>query len=366
MAGGIHPPTSVIASWPPSGQSSQIHSNGVLAVTAVFGPLAIFTIFTRLWARFMLQRQGKLDDWIMLAAVVPLLGLLIAIPLATQRYGFRCHVWNLSTTKLISQRKLVMAIEVSYVWATGFIKMSVLLFYRRLDLHFIHRLYVVIVWVGLASVLLSTLAFTLVIFLSCRPLSAFWYQVDPAWIKAGHTYNCYNEPAHLLVFSAIGTFHDIMATTLPVFLCWNLQLPFSRKVALNSIFVVGYVVCLVSGLRIYAIYRVFYASYDVPWETWYVLLWTILEVLIAAICANLPACRIFITHYTERHLRGFHPNIWQRRSERAIAPGLDDNKETTETSGREMCPLPDLYTMYQRGIELTELETFPSCSISRR
>ncbi|KAE8334128.1 hypothetical protein BDV24DRAFT_157025 [Aspergillus arachidicola] len=199
MAGGIHPPTSVIASWPPSGQSSQIHSNGVLAVTTIFGPLAIFTIFIRLWARFMLQRQGKLDGWIMLAAVVPLLGLLIVIPLATQSHGFRCH--------------LVMAIEVSYVWTTGFVKMSVLLLYRRLDLHFIHRLYVVIVWVGLASVLLSTLIFTLVIFLSCHP----------PWIKAGHTYNCYNEPAHLLVFSAI------------IFLFWNLQLPFFRKQTIGSI-----------------------------------------------------------------------------------------------------------------------------------
>ncbi|KAB8213606.1 hypothetical protein BDV33DRAFT_196812 [Aspergillus novoparasiticus] len=282
MAGGIHPPTSVIASWPSSGQDSPTHSSGVLAVTIIFGPLAMITLFTRLWARFMLQRQGKLDDWIMLAAVVHI------FLLSNDKYGFRCHVWSLPTAELISQRKLVLAIEVFYVWATGFIKMSVLVFYRRFDLHLIQRLYVVIVWIGLVSVLLSTLAFTLVIFLSY-----------PAWIKAGHTYDCYNEPLHLLVFSAIGTFHDIMATSLPLFLCWNLQLPFPRKVALNSIFVVGYIACLVSGLRIYAIYRVFYVSYDVPWETWYVLLWTILEVLVAAVCANLPALEALASRYVD-------------------------------------------------------------------
>ncbi|KAB8213518.1 hypothetical protein BDV33DRAFT_196877 [Aspergillus novoparasiticus] len=189
---------------------------------------------------------------------------------ATEVYGFRYYIWSLSTPEFMLQRKLIMAIEVCYVWATGFIKASVLLFYRRIDLYIIHRIHVVIVWVGLASKL--DCVGLLVIFLSCRPLSAFWYQVDPAWVKAGHMCGHFNEPSHLLAFSAIGTFPNLVATTLPVLLCWNLQLLFPRRVALNSIFVVGYIVCLVPGICIYALYRVFFVSYDVPWETWYVLL----------------------------------------------------------------------------------------------
>ncbi|KAB8213170.1 hypothetical protein BDV33DRAFT_185305 [Aspergillus novoparasiticus] len=48
MAGGIHPPISVITSWPSSAGASSAHSNGVLVVTVIFGSFAILTTLARL------------------------------------------------------------------------------------------------------------------------------------------------------------------------------------------------------------------------------------------------------------------------------------------------------------------------------
>ena len=72
MPGGYHPPPSVVASWPaPNYTDPKLfpRSNPALTV-GILGIICVFVVGARMVARFRLQRNAGIDDWLMLAAVV--------------------------------------------------------------------------------------------------------------------------------------------------------------------------------------------------------------------------------------------------------------------------------------------------------
>ncbi|OCL09519.1 hypothetical protein AOQ84DRAFT_264547, partial [Glonium stellatum] len=69
MPGGIHPPPSVIASWPkPNYITPDTRGPGVAVVAGIFGALAFATVSARLWARAIVQRNVGIDDYLMVVA----------------------------------------------------------------------------------------------------------------------------------------------------------------------------------------------------------------------------------------------------------------------------------------------------------
>ncbi|KAF2134719.1 integral membrane protein [Dothidotthia symphoricarpi CBS 119687] len=299
MSGGIHPPPEVVASWPnPNFVSPATHSYATVVLLAVFGPLTLLAVFARIWARAVIQRKSGLDDWVMLASLVPTTALLIAVGIGNQRL-FNRHIWDYHSSEFIEQRKLTMANEAAYVLSSGMIKASILLFYRRMVFKAVRKAYKIIVIVSLASIVLYTFGFLLAMCFACRPLNAFWNQLDRSKVKAGFTYKCYNESAHLLATSIIVTLQDFVTTTLPAVLCWKLHITVRQRFALYACFGIGYVVTIISALRCYAIYYVFSNTYDVPWHTWYVWILTGLELSVGTICASVPALKVFFKHFRD-------------------------------------------------------------------
>jgi hypothetical protein len=143
----------------------------------------------------------------------------------------------------ISSRKTVIAIEVFYLVATGFTKVSILLFYRRLTSGTLSTKFHWVVRISIVFVILSTIALMLPLFLGCRPLNAFWNQVDFTWAEThieGRDYECFDEPADLLSAAAISIVQDFIACFMPSILFWKLQLPFRQKVALGALFAIGF------------------------------------------------------------------------------------------------------------------------------
>jgi len=71
MPGGIHPPLSVIASWPhPNYVDPVTRGNGALVLCTFFGVIVAMAFGARLWARFVILRNAGIDDWLMIAALV--------------------------------------------------------------------------------------------------------------------------------------------------------------------------------------------------------------------------------------------------------------------------------------------------------
>ena len=300
---GIHPPTSVLAQWAqisnPS-NPSETRGWGLTILCIILFTLTFATVTARLWARIIVRNTAGLDDAVIVAAMLPTLGLAVATALGSQRYGFDRHAWDLSPEMATSSRKVTLAIEACYIGSTGLTKISILLFYRRMSAGSVSPAFRFIVHASIASVVAYMIAFLLVGSLGCKPLEAFWLQANTEWAmthQPGVTYTCINEGAMLLAASGISIIQDFLACGLPVVLFWKLQLPRRQKIALGAIFGVGFFLCITGILRMYYIHRIFYTTYDVTWAAWEAWIWTVTEAHVAIICASAPALKIFVKRY---------------------------------------------------------------------
>ncbi|KAL5410926.1 hypothetical protein PMIN06_002491 [Paraphaeosphaeria minitans] len=296
MPGGIHPPLSVILQWPKPNYISPVTRPNVATIVAcVFGPLTTLLLFARLWVRIRVQRNAGLDDWLMIAAIVPLGALTVIIPLASDVYGFNKHVWDVQPHFYVIERKYVLAIETVFCVASGLIKVSILLFYKRLGSRAVSNTYRWAIRLTIVFITAYSIAFALVPIFGCQPISAFWDQTDIIKTAMGYEYKCFNEGADVFSACMISTAQDLLTAILPTFLYWKLQIPIRQKIALFGIFAIGYGVVAIGALRSYFSWKVFFETYDVTWFTWYTWNWTLLEIHMGAMCANAPALKMFFT-----------------------------------------------------------------------
>jgi hypothetical protein len=75
---GLLPPLSVIIQWPtPNYEDPVTRSKAVLITSVVLGTIMVAVVGARMWARAVIQRNAGLDDWIMVAAMIPTIGLTV-------------------------------------------------------------------------------------------------------------------------------------------------------------------------------------------------------------------------------------------------------------------------------------------------
>ncbi|KAE8356196.1 hypothetical protein BDV28DRAFT_165378 [Aspergillus coremiiformis] len=272
------------------------HRLSSVILASVFGAIALVAVCVRLWARCVIQRRAGWDDLCTALAVIPVLALAVTFVLSSEVYGTSMHTWDNTLPNLLAQRQVALIMEILYVVGSGLVRISVLLFYRRIGSRSISRGFMIATWVSIGSLVGYILAFVGVLFASCQPLHAFWDQIDPVW-AATHAWQCFNEPVHIILATAIAIIQDAVVTTLPAVLCWNLRISFREKVALGSIFVVGYLTPVIAAVRIYFIVRLYYLTYDTSWTSWYCWMLAMMELLIAIACSSLPAVRVFFKQY---------------------------------------------------------------------
>ncbi|KAF2133773.1 hypothetical protein P153DRAFT_306312 [Dothidotthia symphoricarpi CBS 119687] len=302
MPGGIHPSLDVILSWPTPNYVDPVRRpNTILLLTCILGPITIGTTLARLWVRIFHQRNPNWDDWLMLAAAAPLITLTILYPLSG-RNGLDRHIWDIDVFSnpqaAVTSRKYVLALETIFCTTSGLIKISILLFYRRLGSRVVSKTFRWVTWASIGFIAAYTVALTLAPILGCQPISAYWDQVNIAKVLSGdYKYHCFDEGADLFVASILSAVQDFMTAMLPACLYWNLRIPIRQKIALFSIFALGYGVCALAALRAYHTWHVFYETYDVTWATWDLFLVTMLELHLGAFCANVPALKVFFKHF---------------------------------------------------------------------
>ncbi|KAH6877950.1 hypothetical protein BKA58DRAFT_85959 [Alternaria rosae] len=297
---GLLPPVSVFAAWPrPNYEDPVTRSKAVLITSCTLGSIMLATVGARLWARAVIQKNSGIDDWIMLAAMIPTIGLTVTACLATERYNFNRHIWDVHPSKYVPERQVTFALYALYIVAGGMIKISILLFYRRLDSRSITKSFRIATWLNIIAIAVFSIAFVLVLFTACTPFTAFWYQFDITKQLTGYAYRCWiDEAADLLSASIISAVQDAIAAFLPTILYWNLHIPPRQKIALGAIFALGYLVCIVAGVRSYFVWRTFNSpQYDSTWESWPAWLLCVLEIQLGAICASAPALKVFLSHY---------------------------------------------------------------------
>jgi hypothetical protein len=207
------------------------------------------------------------------------------------------HIWDVDLTLFTIQRKLILTIEILFVLATGLIKVSILLFFRRLGSRGVSKAFRITTWVAIWFTIASTVAFFISPLVGCRPISAYWEQSNVTKIVQGAKFNCNDEGAAITAAGVISTVQDLITALLPNFIYWKAQIPFRQKAALMAIFATAYGVAAFGALRTYATWVLFYETYDVSWQLWEIWNWTLLELHIGVICANAPALKVFVKRY---------------------------------------------------------------------
>ncbi|QDS69600.1 hypothetical protein FKW77_008617 [Venturia effusa] len=210
------------------------------------------------------------------------------------------HVWNSQPFELVNTRKITLAASILYMTTTCITKVSILLFYRRLAAGTITPIFQGMIYASIAFVVAYFTAYFTKIFSLCTPFNAFWMQADYIWSTLHRNeFRCQDEAVPLVSNAAISAFQDVIACCLPMILLWKLQMPKRQKYALAVVFSVGIFLCICAVLRCIAIYRLYYITYDMTWDSQPAWLWTSIEAHLAVICASAPALRTFFKHALE-------------------------------------------------------------------
>ncbi|KAF2492281.1 hypothetical protein BU16DRAFT_467793 [Lophium mytilinum] len=289
MPGGIHTPLSVLLAWPKPNFVDPVTRNWTIpAILIVALSITTLVLGARFWARFVIQKNAGLDDWLIIAALV-----------SARILGFQVHSWDHTPELAVTSRKAVVAIELLYIFAVFPTKISILFFYRRMAVGSISKNFILLVWASIAFVIAYAVVFLIVLPLTCTPVNAFWDQFDfsPGGWPATHEFHCHPEYKSLFAASSISMVQDIIAAVMPIMLLWNLQLPRRQKFAIYGIFALGLLTTICGAMRIYYVHFVYFETYDISWECLPGWLWSCIEVDLAVICASAPALKVFFRRY---------------------------------------------------------------------
>ncbi|KAI4285559.1 MAG: hypothetical protein L6R38_000580 [Xanthoria sp. 2 TBL-2021] len=123
----------------------------------------------------------------------------------------------------------------------GLVKISILLFYRRVfTMH--RRTFKVAFYVLGTYTLLLTIATLVVFILQCLPVTFFWTRayflekVKPPYSLKGH---CLPQQLHVATILIANTISDVAVLVLPAIGLWNLRLPRGKKIGLFGVFSLG-------------------------------------------------------------------------------------------------------------------------------
>jgi hypothetical protein len=189
-----------------------------------------------------------------------------------------------------------MAIYSIFTLASGLVKLSVLLFYRRLSTRAVSPIFKWIMRIMIVTIICYTIAFIVVLSFTCQPFSAWWQQVNFALqlLPGGYQYHCINEGADVVANGIVATVQDFIVATLPTILCWRIQIPIRQKIALYSIFLVSYSTVAIGAMRTWTTYLIYFETYDVTWVANDTFLFSLLELHIGTMCANAPSLKVFL------------------------------------------------------------------------
>ncbi|KAF2741723.1 hypothetical protein M011DRAFT_318559 [Sporormia fimetaria CBS 119925] len=331
-AGGLHPPPSVVLSWPrPNHVNPETRGSAAPYTLIILLVLTLIVYTARMWARLVVAKNAGLDDALMSVAMILVVGSTIAVVLGISQYGFQWHAWDQTKETLVTTRQITLAIELLYLAATTLIKISILCFYRRLASGSLSKTFLYCVQCSITVFALHGIAFSFVIMFSYSPIEGFWRIYDVAW-RAENRMTSLDEGAIIIAVTVLGTIHDIIVCALPIILVWNLRINRRQKTGLTIIFGAGVLCCICGAMRTYYAIYVYHYTYDITWWAFHGWIWTALEADLGIICASAPALKVFFRRYFNHGIGGssLREKTWYGRAKSSIKV-QDDGENIDET-----------------------------------
>ncbi|KAL8689065.1 MAG: hypothetical protein Q9218_005173 [Villophora microphyllina] len=323
----MHPTLEVIKSWPkPNYVNPVTRGPALTVVNIIFIILVVLVVGLRYYTRIRITRSFGLDDWVIGASLIPTFALTVVVLVADNHYGWNRHSWDLHAHNGPHGYKLCLSAQILFFWAASLNKISLLCFYKRLTTGGIYKLwYKWCIVGGIAFQVLMLIAFFISAVLACQPLSAFW---EPL---AAYPHHCIDEGNYMLSFGIITIFLDFAILLLPIPLVMGLQLSRKQRIAVLTLFGLGFIVCIAGIVQVYYIDKALRKSYDETWDGWPLWVASAVEVDLGILCVSIPAIRPFLAIYVPRLLEstGISGKASKESSE-----GSDDSKNPFRYAAR--------------------------------
>ncbi|CAL5871824.1 uncharacterized protein PFLUO_LOCUS6077 [Penicillium psychrofluorescens] len=319
------PPMAVMETWPtPNYIDPPTRGHGVLVVNVVCISLAFLVVLLRIFTRLRITCSAGVDDVLVVIGLAFSIGMAVVTSIATEEWGWNRHIWDIPPTWLSTVQKLNLCFQIMFSLASGFTKISLLWFCRRL-LGASKGNFVLFNWAFIGAMVfvgVSCTMFTFISIFQCSPIKAYW-QVSPK-----EPYTCMNNGDILFSASVINIFTDFLVTALPMPLIWSLKLPARQRLAVISIFGLGVVVNVAGSVRTVYVWKSMVVGYDSTWLGWPVLVAAAVEINLGLICCSAPALRPLIA--------AFLPHLLQstRNISYNYGPRTRSKNNLTSTTGR--------------------------------
>ncbi|KAJ5179569.1 hypothetical protein N7492_002779 [Penicillium capsulatum] len=275
--------TTVLGPPPPGVDLTQDQSHHDTVVTITIFALTAAVVAVRFILRFTSSKpKPSVDDWLCALALVPLLALLIVASVGN-RYGLGKHIWTTTVGEMVTLKKMLFSALVIYLFALFLIKMTILMFYRRI--FGMSRLN----WIGM-FLSVSWLLGSLIALVSCpSPPSYFW--MEAANPKGGHfRYPFYN---YYIGNSASNVVSDAFILVVPIPAVWRLNMRVTQKLLVSSLLLLGLFACVASIVRLHFLTFLGH-SIDITWSWGNVWVWSLVEPCVGIVCACLPTFKPII------------------------------------------------------------------------
>jgi hypothetical protein len=267
----------------------------LIVLAILLSTIGVLVVGTRIYARIYITKAPGVDDVLIVAALISGIASSVLVIIGNTKYYSGHHIWDVPPDTAVGHRLNVWLCQLFFTIALSCVKVSVLLFYRRLSVSF-SRTFMIATWVGIAYNVAFFCGFVLTLLVTFRPLAAYWLSFDPAWTRT-HSYSSGSEqiaePLSAL-FSVIGDFYSAM---LPMILVSRLSMPKKQKRALQLLFSLAFLVVFVGVIRAVYLYRVVNVGYDFTWTLWTIWVLGAIELWFAIYAASAPALKPFFKRY---------------------------------------------------------------------
>ena len=257
--------------------------------------MGVLVVAARFYSRGFLTKALGLDDVLVLLGLCFGIGLSVFVVIGNVVWFDGHHVWDIPSSKAAGHRKNVWTSAWCYTTALSLVKVSVLLFYRRLSVTF-SRKFLIAVWIGIIYNILFVVGFGLGLVLLCRPVESYWMQFNPKWVKTHH-YACGNEGVFQPAAGAFSVLGDFYSALLPMLLIMHLDLPRRQKFGLYCLFALAFLVVGAGIARTVLLNVILNQDYDFTWILWEMWIWGLIELYVGILAASAPSLKPFFQRF---------------------------------------------------------------------
>ncbi|KAH8704615.1 heterokaryon incompatibility protein-domain-containing protein [Phaeosphaeriaceae sp. PMI808] len=274
------------------GVPTRDQSATLLGVVASIGSLALLMVILRLVDRAVsAQAQLGWDDLLIALSGLVSIGMNMPVIVAA-RLGFGRDIWGIPPDNITESLKWLYVAYFMYMLAECLCQLSILAFYLRIMIDPKLRL---IVWIFIGMVTGFGFGNVIAMVFQCTPISFFW----DGWRREMEGFCGVDVRLFGFIRGAVEIFLDLAILSMPLPMLAKLNMSRKKKLQIMSMFCVGFVITIVSCLRLWSFVK-FAQTQNATYDNTSGLYWCATESNLFTVVACMPAMHAIFHKFLRR------------------------------------------------------------------